>query len=127
MGHCVRRKGMADEERRDPAALLALTPTVFHILLARAHGAEQAGSSGLWHGRRRVMNDVSVNRGGLFSERLYRLLLRAYPRAFREDYASEMLLVFRDAYATAMRRRGSWGVLGLWRDIAGDFITSVSI
>ncbi|MGZ3682021.1 MAG: Stp1/IreP family PP2C-type Ser/Thr phosphatase [Ktedonobacterales bacterium] len=72
------------------------------------------------------MNDVSVNRMGVFSEHLYRLLLRAYPRAFREDYASEMLLVFRDAYATAARR-GNWGVLGLWRDIAGDFITSVCI
>jgi hypothetical protein len=31
-----------------------------------------------------------------FSERLYRLLLRAYPRAFREEYETEMLLVFRD-------------------------------
>ncbi|MGZ3673274.1 MAG: hypothetical protein ACXVCO_03115, partial [Ktedonobacterales bacterium] len=72
------------------------------------------------------MNDVSVNRAGVFSERLYRLLQRAYPRAFREDYACEMLLVFRDAYATAARR-GNWGVLGLWRDIAGDFITSVCI
>ncbi|MGZ3716649.1 MAG: PadR family transcriptional regulator, partial [Ktedonobacterales bacterium] len=29
---------MADEERRDPAALLPLTPTVFHILLALADG-----------------------------------------------------------------------------------------
>lgn len=29
---------MADKERRDPAALLPLTPTVFHILLALADG-----------------------------------------------------------------------------------------
>lgn len=29
---------MADEERRDPAAVLPLTPTVFHILLALADG-----------------------------------------------------------------------------------------
>ncbi|MGZ3602827.1 MAG: PadR family transcriptional regulator, partial [Ktedonobacterales bacterium] len=29
---------MADEEGRDPAALLPLTPTVFHILLALADG-----------------------------------------------------------------------------------------
>ena len=29
---------MADEVRRDPAALLPLTPTVFHILLALADG-----------------------------------------------------------------------------------------
>lgn len=73
------------------------------------------------------MEDNSVSRTRARSERLYRLLLRAYPRAFREDYAAEMLLAFRDAYAEAARRRGSRGVLGLWRDIAGDFVTSVCI
>lgn len=31
------------------------------------------------------------------SERIYQFLLLAYPRAFREEYASEMLLTFRDA------------------------------
>lgn len=62
-----------------------------------------------------------------FSERLYRLLLRAYPRAFREEYAAEMLLVFRDAHEAAMRQRGNLGMLSLWRDIVGDFITSVCI
>ena len=43
------------------------------------------------------------------SERLYRLLLLAYPRAFREQYAAEMLLVFRDAYRDAVAaRRERW-------------------
>lgn len=73
------------------------------------------------------MADLSVSRASAVSERLYRLLLRAYPRAFREEYASEMLLVFRDAYAEATRRQGGWGALGLWRDIVGDFVTSVCI
>lgn len=74
-----------------------------------------------------AMDDVSVSRASAFSDRLYRLLLRAYPRAFREEYAAEMLLVFRDAYGEAVRRQGSRGVLRLWRDIAGDFVTSVCI
>lgn len=73
------------------------------------------------------MADGLVSRASAVSERLYRLLLRAYPRAFREDYADEMLLVFRDAYAEALRQGGSQGVLGLWRDIASDFVTSVCI
>jgi DNA-binding PadR family transcriptional regulator len=34
----MRRKYMADEEQRDPALLLPLTPTVLHILLALADG-----------------------------------------------------------------------------------------
>jgi PPM family protein phosphatase len=59
------------------------------------------------------------------SERLYRLLLLAYPRAFREEYASEMLLVFRDAYYEALRRQGTLGVLRLWRDILSDFFKTV--
>lgn len=73
------------------------------------------------------MDAVSAKRASTFSERLYRLLLRAYPRAFREDYAPEMLLVFRDAYVDALRRQGKQGVLGLWRDVMGDFITSVCV
>ncbi len=74
-----------------------------------------------------AMDNASLNRANAFSERLYRVLLRAYPRAFREEYASEMLLVFRDAYAAAMQRQSSWGALCLWRNIIGDFVTSVCI
>lgn len=47
------------------------------------------------------------------SERLYRLLLHAYPRTFREEYASEMFLVFRDAYRETSRQQGTLGVLHL--------------
>lgn len=58
------------------------------------------------------------------SERLYQLLLRAYPRAFREEYASEMLLTFRDAYRDARRERGIGGVLSLWGIVCSDFINT---
>src|ERR1051326_7211289 len=61
------------------------------------------------------------------SERLYRLLLQAYPRAFRQEYAAEMLLAFRDAYREASERKGTLGVLGLWRVFLGDYVTTVCI
>ena len=37
------------------------------------------------------------------AERLYRLLLCAYPRAFRREYAAEMLASYRDAYCQAAK------------------------
>lgn len=59
------------------------------------------------------------------SEHLYALLLLAYPRAFRQEYAAEMRLAFRDAYRDALRARGTIGVLGLWGELFADFVTSV--
>jgi serine/threonine protein phosphatase PrpC len=61
------------------------------------------------------------------SERLYRFLLLAYPRAFREEYASEMVLVFRDAYCEASHRRGTLGAMRLWNDVFSDFVKTVCI
>ncbi len=68
-----------------------------------------------------------VNHDSTFSERLYRLLLLAYPRAFREEYASEMLLVFREAYHDALHQQGMSGVLLLWSDFFSDFVKTVCI
>jgi protein phosphatase len=61
------------------------------------------------------------------SEHVYRLLLRAYPRPFREEYTSEMLLAFRDAHRDASAERGLAGVLGLWGDVFADFVKSVCV
>lgn len=61
------------------------------------------------------------------SERAYRYLLRAYPRAFREEYGDEMLLVLRDALRDASKQQGIPGVLRLWRDFLYDFIKTVCI
>jgi PPM family protein phosphatase len=58
------------------------------------------------------------------SERLYHLILRAYPRPFRDEYAAEMLLVFRDAQADA---NGGWSLLRLWRDVIADVTASLYI
>jgi serine/threonine protein phosphatase PrpC len=69
----------------------------------------------------------SPRRESAFSERLYRFLLLAYPRAFREEYAAEMLLIFRDAYHEALQRQRTLGVLRLWRDMLGDLVKTVCI
>lgn len=71
------------------------------------------------------MNQSVVRRSRTLSERLYRLLLRAYPPAFREEYASEMLLTFRDARADARCEWGVAGVLLLWGEVLPDFARSV--
>ena len=47
--------------------------------------------------------------------RVYRLLLRLYPREFREEYGDEMTYVYR-------RRAASEGVLRLWLALLGDVV-----
>jgi len=48
------------------------------------------------------------------SERIYRWLLRLYPRDFRDEYGEEMSQLFRD--------RGADGFVRLWLQVLGDFI-----
>ncbi|HEU5347191.1 MAG TPA: protein phosphatase 2C domain-containing protein [Ktedonobacterales bacterium] len=73
------------------------------------------------------MSDLHRSHARALSERLYQLLLLAYPRAFREEYAAEMLLTFRDAYCEASRERGVVGVLPLWGDFFYDFVKTVCL
>ena len=68
-----------------------------------------------------------TSRDSSLSERLYRLLLLAYPRTFRKEYATEMLLAFRDAYRDTSRQQGTLGVLSLWCDFFYDYIKTVCI
>ncbi|HET8910711.1 MAG TPA: Stp1/IreP family PP2C-type Ser/Thr phosphatase [Ktedonobacteraceae bacterium] len=69
----------------------------------------------------------STGRHGTFPERLYKLLLLAYPRNFREEYGSEMLRVYRDAYRDTSYWQGVPGVLRLWADFFYDFVKTVCI
>ena len=48
------------------------------------------------------------------SERIYRWLLRLYPRDFRDEYGHEMSLLF--------RARASGGSVGLWFQVFGDLV-----
>jgi hypothetical protein len=48
------------------------------------------------------------------SNRLYHLLLRAYPAPFRREFGREMALVFRDDLRATVRKSGVEGLIGLW-------------
>jgi PPM family protein phosphatase len=61
------------------------------------------------------------------SERIYRLLLHTYPRAFRNEYATEMYLAFRDAYRETSRQQGTLGVCSLWCDFFYHYLKTVCI
>lgn len=73
------------------------------------------------------MGYPSWNQMTALAERLYRFSLHAYPRAFREEYASEMLLVFRDALRDARQYQGYAGVWRLVGNFFSDFIKTVCI
>jgi len=53
------------------------------------------------------------------AERIYRLLLRAYPPAFRAKYGREMVLLFRDQC-----RDGDVRTLGFWAAVIWDIARS---
>jgi hypothetical protein len=64
---------------------------------------------------------MSPNRWLLtLSDRLYRLLLLAYPASFRHRYGSEMVQVFRDCNRDAYQQRGAMGLLWFWAHTLGD-------
>ena len=54
-------------------------------------------------------------------DRLYRLLLYAYPAAFRREYGPQMAQLFRDIYRDACRQDGSPG-RGFWRLLLTDLM-----
>ena len=60
------------------------------------------------------------------SDWLYRLLLRIYPRAFRERYGDEMAQVFGESCRVACQQRGAGGLIGLWAGTLLDLLISAS-
>ncbi|HTI13575.1 MAG TPA: protein phosphatase 2C domain-containing protein [Dictyobacter sp.] len=63
----------------------------------------------------------------LCSERLYELLLLAYPTDFRREYRQEMLLTFRDCCWQELQQGGSGRLFHFWGTILPDFMKSVSV
>ena len=60
------------------------------------------------------------------SVRIYRALLVAYPKKFREHYEIHMVQVFRDSFRDAYRHHGTSGVIDLWLHTCADlFITAL--
>jgi len=60
-----------------------------------------------------------------FSVGVYRLLLAAYPKAFRDEYGPHMVQVFQDLSIRAYRQNGSDGILRLWAITLFDLFKSV--
>jgi hypothetical protein len=59
------------------------------------------------------------------SSRLYRLVLGAYPAAFRRAYGREMASLFRDCCREHYRQRGLVGLLPLWGRALTDLATNL--
>lgn len=59
-----------------------------------------------------------------FSVRIYWILLTVYPAAFRQEYGSDMLQVFRDCCLNALHRAGGTGLLALWGETFFDMLSS---
>ena len=57
-----------------------------------------------------------------FSERLYRLLLYAYPRSFRDEFGDAMIEFHRDRLAHARREAGLPRMAGVWAQVVTDLL-----
>jgi hypothetical protein len=58
------------------------------------------------------------------SVRVYEKLLVAYPAEFRQKYAREMALVFREMASEAIERQGILGLGWFWCRVLGDLLTT---
>lgn len=56
--------------------------------------------------------------------RVYRALLRVYPRAFRDEYADPIAQLFNDRLRDANRLGGRRAVAAFWAVAAGDLVTN---
>ena len=68
-----------------------------------------------------LTNSLSV------SVRIYRALLVAYPKKFREHYETQLVQVFRDSFRDAYRNDGMPGVIDLWFHICADLLVTALI
>jgi hypothetical protein len=69
------------------------------------------------------MKNISVNSLSV-SVRIYRALLVAYPKAFREHYETQLVQVFRDSTREAYHLRGMSGVIDLWLHTFADLVVT---
>jgi hypothetical protein len=61
------------------------------------------------------------------SEQLYGLLLRLYPKRFKQQFGEEMQFVFSESLSNAVAQRGSNGVAALWGRTIFDLSKSLVI
>ena len=68
------------------------------------------------------MNNISSISSLSASVRIYRTLLAAYPKKFREHYETHMVQVFRDSIREAYHHNGIPGVVDLWIHTLFDLV-----
>ena len=56
------------------------------------------------------------------SEWMYRALLRAYPKDFRDEFGDAMVEFHRDRLGHARRESGPWGTARVWLHVAADLL-----
>jgi len=61
------------------------------------------------------------------SVRIYRAMLGAYPKMFRDKYETQMVLVFRDSFREVYQHLGIPGVIDLWLHIFLDLVFTAFI
>ncbi len=70
------------------------------------------------------MHERDTDRASLLCERIYGLLLAAYPRRFRDAYEEQMAQAFSDLVREERRRGGSAWLVRLWGRALPDLAAS---
>jgi len=70
------------------------------------------------------MNTFSLEKSLSVSVRVYRALLVAYPKTFRDDYETHMVQVFRNSFRDAYHCNGLPGVIDLWLHTCADLLVT---
>lgn len=73
------------------------------------------------------MNNSPLANSLSVSVRIYRALLVAYPKKFREHYETQMVQVFRDSLREAYRDHAVFGVIDLWLHTFVDLVFTALI
>jgi hypothetical protein len=71
------------------------------------------------------MNNSSTNKGSVISQRVYGMLLLAYPLEFRREYGPHMAQVFRDCERRERRLQRVAGLPRLWLHVLADLAKTV--
>lgn len=70
------------------------------------------------------MNKLTGDKGAMISQRIYRLMLMAYPLAFRREYGSYMVQLFRDCDRKERLLQRPAGLPRFWLHVLVDLATT---
>ena len=73
------------------------------------------------------MSNFSLANSLSVSVRIYRALLVAYPKKFRDHYETQMVQFFRDSFQEAYQDKGMSGVIDMWLHTCTDLLVTALI